>query len=191
MDDHPGNAGIGEFLECLAFWTIGMEGGWFYNGFNLVYALKRRNLMPGTAEIFQYIQRDEAAHFNFWINVMNTIIAEHPDAYTQQVRYNIEAMVKDVVHLEENFAFDACQGVLGMTAKDYIQHFKFFANNNLGKLGIQPTFPAPTPMSWVAEVADLNTETNFFEGRVKEYSKAGLGWDDSAHVDDFASPMGK
>lgn len=181
LDDHQTNAAIGEFLVCMAFWTLGMEGGWFYNGFNWIYALRRRNLMPGTAKIFKYIQRDEALHFNFWIDVMNTIIAEHPKAYTRSVQASIITMVKDVVHLEEKYAFDACQGVLGITSKDYMQHFRHFMNSNLGKIGIQPIYEKrfAKPLAWLGEITDINTEQNFFEGVVTEYQKTGLVWEDN------------
>lgn len=172
-EQKPGS--IGEFLKCMAFWTLGMEGGWFYNGFNWVYALRRRNLMQGSAEIFKYIQRDEALHFNFWIQVMQHIIMEFPGVFTTDVQESIRDMAREVVDLEEAYAVAACSGVFGISAIEYMNHFKFFMDTNLAKLNLDPIFNG-TPLSWLPEVSEINQETNFFEGRVREYQKGALDW---------------
>ena len=191
MDDHHSLRAIGKFMVCLAFWALVMEGGWFYQGFNWIYALRRRGLLPGTTEMFQYIQRDEAGHFGFWIKVINTLIAEYPEAYTSGVQRQIAEMVVKGAHLEQRYAEDVCNSVLGITSTDYMAHYRHFANVNLSKLGIKPAFSENEayPMDWVAEY-QLNQEVNFFEGRVREYRKSGLGaWEGDEGDDHFASVM--
>ncbi len=186
LDDHKSFEAIGEFMKCIFFW-ICFELIWFYNGFNMLYALGRRGFMPGSVETFQYIQRDEAMHGNFWIDVINTLIQEYPKAYTLEVQESFVSITKDVIHFEELYANEACKNILGMTTKDYINHCKFFANVQLQKFGIKAIYPRAKPMQWVNEFI-LNQESNFFERRVKEYQKGTLNWDDTNDTD-FRSVM--
>jgi ribonucleotide reductase beta subunit family protein with ferritin-like domain len=116
-------------------------------------------------------------HGNFWIDVVNTLIQEYPEAYTVDVQDRIVSILKDVVHLEEKFAHSACKDVLGITAADYMSHFKNFANFQLRKFGLEPVYTGVGPMTWVGDFL-LITEGNFFERTITEYQKGGLAWDD-------------
>jgi ribonucleoside-diphosphate reductase beta chain len=187
LDDHKSFAAIGEFMVCLFFWVC-FEMLWFYDGFNFVYALARRGYMPGSVEALQYIQRDEAMHGAFWIDVIQTLIEEYPSAYSLSVQNQFTTIVKDVVHFEELFAENACRNILGMTAQDYMSHFKFTANMQLQKFGIQPIYSRVQPMPWVNDYM-LNTESNFFERRVREYRKDGLDWEGVDNDEQFRSVM--
>lgn len=188
IEDHTDSEGIGEFLRGIAFWAMGMEGGFFYIGFLWVYALRRRKLMPGTAEMFAYIQRDEAMHMNFWLDVMNQIIHEYPEAYTPSVQADIHDMLLDVAHLEENYAHDMCQGVLGITPEEYMSHFKHRLNISAQRVGLIPPFTGVAALPWVSDF-ELIPENNFFETRVREYRKGGLSWEEGDTYDMFESPM--
>ena len=189
MTDHKNFKAIGDFITYIAFWCLGMEGGWFYSGFNWVYALRRRGLMPGTAEMFAYIQRDEHMHMRFWIDVINTLIEEYPEAYTLDVQERIVSTIRDVVYLESAFAFDMCHNVIGITAKDYMDHFRHRMNLGLNNIGIERPFTVDAkPMDWVSEF-EMKRESNFFEQKVTEYQKkSSLDWG-SDDEDSFGSVM--
>lgn len=195
MDDHKSFAAIGEFIRCVAFWALVMEGAWFYYGFNWVYALRDRGLMPGAAEMLQFIQRDEGLHRRFWLDVINTLIKEYPEAYTSKIQTSIASTVKDAAHLEQTYAQDVCNGVLGISAKSYMDHYRHGSNQLLGSIGIEPAFGYKecAPMPWVAKYETLQ-ERNFFEAKVSEYQKRSALGEIPSHNDDghdpFASPLG-
>lgn len=172
MDDHRSYAAIGTFIECLAFWAIVMEGGWFYYGFNWIYALRDRGLMPGTAEMFQFIQRDEGMHRRFWLTVINTLISEYPRAYSSKTQANIRTIIKTGTELEEAYARDVCRGVLGISARSYMDHFRHGMNELSASIGLDRIFSRKKarPLAFVAKY-EIQQEGNFFEGGVREYQK--------------------
>ncbi len=186
MDDHHSHAAIGEFIVCLAFWALVMEGGWFFAGFNWIYALRDRKLMPGTAELFQYIQRDEQGHRDFWVDVINTLVKEYPSAYTLDVQGKIANIIKDGTHLEDQYAADVCHNVLGISSSSYMGHFRHEMNQNLQRIGLEPVFTLKDsqPLAFVNKYR-LQQEGSFFEVGVREYQKGSLtGWGDSTGMPD-------
>lgn len=182
MDDHLSFAAIGEFIECVAFWALCMEGAWFYYGFNWVYVLKDRGLMPGTAEIFQHIQRDEGMHRRFWMNVINTLIDEYPQAYTKKTQDNILQIVREAADLETSYAHDVCHNVMGISPGTYMDHYRHGSNQLTQSIGLGSAFlySVSRPLPWVAKYEMLQ-ERNFFETKVGEYQKQSAlgGWGDN------------
>lgn len=187
LDTSTSYAAIGDFIKAMAFWALGMEGGWFYCGFNWIYALHRRGMMPGSSEMFQLIQRDEGVHMNFWIKAIQTIINEYPEAYTPRVQATITTMLREVADLEHAYANDVCKGVIGINAKSYMGHFRNRLNISARKLGLSSVFtPADSvPLPWAGEFEKLK-EKNFFETRVTEYQTGTLTWDDNADMQDLS-----
>jgi len=192
MDDHQSFDAIGNFIECVAFWALVMEGAWFYYGFNFVYALKDRGLMPGTSEIFQHIQRDEGMHRRFWLNIINTLVSEYPEAYTSQVQENIRKTVVHAADLEAFYAHDVCHNVMGISADSYMDHYRAGSNQLLESIGVERAFGPHScrPLPWVAKYEILQ-ERNFFESKVAEYQKqSALGeWGDNAGMPDSVMPL--
>ena len=182
MDDHRSYAAIGEFITCVAFWALVMEGAWFYYGFNWIYALRDRGLMPGTAEIFQHIQRDEGCHRRFWLDVINTLIEEYPDAYSTKVQIEIRDIVYEGAKLEAMYASDVCRDVVGISAASYMDHYRCGSNQLLKSIGLEPIFvdSVACPLAFVGKYEMLQ-ERNFFETKVSEYQKqSALGaWGDN------------
>lgn len=169
------------FLVNYAFWSACFEGGMFFEGFNMVAALKRRNLMVGTAEQFKYIRRDESMHMNFGIDLINQIRLEEPDLWDDWLSEQVLQTMYEVTELEEDYAKAAIRGVLGYSADEYMRQFKFRMNMNAAKLML-PRVPFPQilgPASpWIDTVLG-SSEENFFERRVTEYQKgAMLDWGD-------------
>ena len=194
LDDHRSYDAIGEFIVCVAFWSLVMEGAWFYYGFNWIYALKDRGLMPGSAEMFQFIQRDEGMHRRFWLNVINTLIKEYPKAYSSGVQNQIRDLVVEGARLETAYAEDVCHNVVGISAKSYMDHYRNGSNHLLESIGLRPVFDrsACRPLAFVSKY-EMFQERNFFESKVGEYQKKSALGEIPSHAldghDAFASPM--
>jgi len=167
-----------EFLLSYLFFAAVFEGSWFYNGFSPIFALQRRGLMTATAEQLQYIMRDEVMHFTFGIRVCNQIMHEEgiaPDAGA------LAAMWEEVDEAERDYAhFLLPEPILGYTAEQHHEQFRYIANRRAGKLGLETPYPgARNVLPWLDEQANLRKEKNFFETRVTEYQTGGaLSWDD-------------
>ena len=162
-------------LKSLIVFSCIMEGIFFYVGFVQILALGRQNKMTGAAEQYAYILRDESAHCNFGIDVVNTIKNENPHLWTDDFKTEIGRLIKRGVELEYAYAEDTMpNGVLGLNATLFKEYLRFIANRRCQQIGIDPLFTkAENPFPWMSEVMDLKKEKNFFETRVIEYQTGG------------------
>ena len=169
-----------KFLKSLIVFACLMEGLFFYVGFVQILALGRSNKMPGAAEQYQYILRDESNHCNFGIDVINTIVMENPHLWTDEFKNEIVELFKQGVLLEEAYARDTMPvGVLGLNANTFSQYLRFIANRRARQIGLNSIYVNATenPFPWMSEMIDQRKEKNFFETRVTEYQTGGaLKW---------------
>lgn len=119
-------------------------------------------------------------HLNFGIDVINQIIAENPQIWTDIFKQEMISLIKEGVDLEYQYAVDTMpRGVLGLNASMFNDYLKFIANRRLIQIGLPEQYPgAQNIFPWMSEIIDLNKEKNFFETRVTEYQTGGaLEWD--------------
>ena len=166
------------FLYDLVGYYIIMEGIFFYAGFAMMLALKRRNKMVGIGEQFEYIMRDESLHVSFGCNLINTIKSENPGVWTDDFAQEISLLIKRAVELEKAYAIDACpQGLLGINAQQFCEYVEYIADRRLERIGLSKIYHKENPFPWMSQSIDLAKEKNFFETRVTEYQTgASLTW---------------
>lgn len=174
-----GAENIQRFVYDLVGYYIVMEGIFFYAGFAMMLHLLRSNRMVGVGEQFQYVLRDETVHLAFGADLINQIIAENPEIWTDQFKKEITDVILRGVELEIAYARDALpKGILGLNTdmiKDYMQ---YIADRRLERIGLKKVFSTENPFPWMSEIMDLRKEKNFFETRVTEYKNRGeLSWD--------------
>ncbi len=165
------------FVMAYTFFAGVFEGTWFYNGFSPIFALQRRGLMKGTAEQLQYIMRDEVLHASFGIRVCNQIVIEENVKLDPKA---IQTMWEEAEAVEMDYAnYLLPDPILGYSAQNHIDQFRFIANRRAVKLNHKTPFPgAENTLTWLDEQANLKKEKNFFETRVTEYQTGGaLNWD--------------
>jgi ribonucleoside-diphosphate reductase beta chain len=151
-----------KLLTSLIVFACIMEGLFFYVGFVQILALGRQNKMPGAAEQYQYILRDESSHCNFGVDVINTIKMENPDLWTTDLQEKIYDLFRQAVNLEYEYAIDTMpNGVLGLNAEMFIEYLEFIANRRLTQIGLNPIFNSNNnPFPWMSEIIDLPKEKN-------------------------------
>jgi len=165
------------FVMGYLFFAGVFEGTWFYNGFTPIFALQRRGLMKGTAEQLQYIMRDEVMHASFGIRVVNQIVKEENLVLDPKA---IRDMWDESEAVEHDYAkYILKDPILGYSAEEHIEQFRFIANRRARKLHLEEPFPgAENLLPWLDEQANMRKEKNFFETRVTEYQTGGaLSWD--------------
>lgn len=168
---------LDNFVHSYLFFAGVFEGCWFYNGFSPIFSLQRRGLMTGTAEQLQYIMRDEVMHSGFGMRVVKEIVKEENLTLDEQ---RLRDMWDESEAAEITYAnYLLRDPILGYTAEDHIEQFRFIANRRARQLNIFEPFPgAENPLTWLDEQANLRKEKNFFETRVTEYQTgAALSWD--------------
>ena len=165
--------------NLIAFYCV-LEGIFFYCGFSQILSMGRRNKMTGTTKQFQFILRDESMHLNFGIDVINTIVAENPHVWDDEMQQLATDMIIEGTELEIAYAEDTMpRGILGMNAREMTKFLKYIANRRLNSIGLPKHYSdASNPFPWMAEMMDLKKEENFFETSVTQYQdRSMLNWD--------------
>ena len=167
-----------KFLENICVFSLIMEGIFFYSSFAVMFGFQRQNKLPGSAEQIQYIMRDESAHLNFGIDMINTIKDEQPELWTPEFQTRIVNLVREAVDLEYKFAVDVFpKGIFGLNADGFKQYIEHIADRRLQRVGLPIQYGSHNPFPWMSEAVDLAKEKNFFETRVTEYKTGGtLDW---------------
>lgn len=167
------------FVHDLVGYYVIMEGIFFYAGFAMMLALKRQNKMVGIGQQFEYIMRDESIHMAFGCDLINAVVSENPEIWTQEFQDEIVALIKQAVILEQHYAYDACpQGLLGINARQFSDYVEYIADRRLERIGLPKVYYKENPFPWMSQSVDLIKEKNFFETRVTEYQTAGsLEWE--------------
>lgn len=145
-----------------------VEGIFFSGSFCAIYWLKKRGMLPGLTFSNELISRDEALHTEFAIAMYHKM----------QNKLEISKMlsiIKEAVEIETEFI---CQSLpcslIGMNARDMTQYIQFVADRLAVQLGIQKIYKSTNPFDFM-ELISLEGKTNFFEKKVSEYSKPGVG----------------
>jgi ribonucleoside-diphosphate reductase beta chain len=167
-----------KFLHDLIGYYVIMEGIFFYAGFAMMLALKKQNKMVGIGQQFEYIMRDESIHLAFGCDLINGIIKENPEAWTQDFQDEIVELIKQAVELEKTYALDACpDGIVGINARQFADYVEYIADRRLARLGLPEQYGTKNPLLWLSESTDLRKKKNFFETKVTEYQTGTLEWD--------------
>eukprot|EP00588_Corethron_pennatum_P015572 CAMPEP_0194267396 /NCGR_PEP_ID=MMETSP0169-20130528/1909_1 /TAXON_ID=218684 /ORGANISM="Corethron pennatum, Strain L29A3" /LENGTH=478 /DNA_ID=CAMNT_0039008221 /DNA_START=124 /DNA_END=1560 /DNA_ORIENTATION=- len=168
------NASFAE--RCIAFAAV--EGIFFSGSFCAVFWLKKRGLMPGLCFSNELISRDEGLHCDFACLIYSKLVNKlSPE--------RIIEMISHAVEIEKEFVSSALPvELIGMNSKVMCEYIEFCADRLLVALGVPKYYNAQNPFDWM-EMISLQGKTNFFEKRVAEYAKSGVGVDASKQVFDL------
>jgi ribonucleoside-diphosphate reductase beta chain len=173
-----GSGNIQKFVHDLIGYYAIMEGIFFYAGFAMMLSMLRHNKMVGVGEQFQYILRDESIHLAFGVDLINTIVSENPEIWTEEFKQVIINNIKEAVVLEHKYTDDAIpRGILGLNAQTVKEYVEYIADRRLERLNLPKQYNTKNPLPWMSEIIDMPKEKNFFETRVTEYKTGGaLAW---------------
>ena len=158
------NATFAERLIAFA----AVEGIFFSGSFCAIFWLKKRGLMPGLGTSNEFISRDEGLHCDFACLLYTMQKTPLPASRVREI-------IDTAVACEIEFVTDALPvSLLGMNAADMTQYIRYCADRLLVALGVGKAYNVTNPFEWM-ELISLQGKTNFFEKRVGEYSKAGVG----------------
>ena len=174
-----GAENIQKFVYDLVGYYVIMEGIFFYAGFAMMLSLLRLNKMVGVGEQFQYILRDESVHLAFGSDLINAIVAENPEIWTEDFKKSISEIIIKSLELEDEYARDCLpRGILGLRSDVIRQYLEYIVDRRLERIHLPKIYNTPTPFPWMSEIIDLKKEKNFFETRVNEYQTGGnLSWE--------------
>ena len=164
-----------KFAKALFGITQVMEGTQFYALFAMILSLQRQNKMTGIGQMFQYTLRDESNHIALGRYILEELIRENPDIWTEEFRNELVEFMREGVALEREFVLDCLpEDSVGLTQKDFLEYVDYNADRRLAGLNLPTLSNVKTnPFLWLDEVIFLKKEKNFFETRVTEYQTSG------------------
>jgi ribonucleoside-diphosphate reductase beta chain len=114
-------------------------------------------------------------HMAFAFDVVDTVRAEEPELFDDDLAGQVRDMLADAVECEVQFAEDLLgKGIPGLSLismRDYLQHV---ADRRLVRLGVEPMYGSANPLQFM-ELQDVQELSNFFERRVSAYQVGVTG----------------
>jgi ribonucleoside-diphosphate reductase beta chain len=157
----------GSFPErLLAFAAV--EGVFFSGSFCAIFWLKSKGLMPGLAMANQFISRDESTHTDTAVLLYSKLSQRLPESMVHEI-------FSEAYEIESEFITESLPvRLIGMNSDLMKQYIKFVIDYWLTKLDYTKLYNVKNPFAFM-EYISLENQTNFFERRVSEYAKAGVG----------------
>ena len=167
LDDKVSSFG----LRLVAFAAV--EGIFFSGSFCSIFWMKKRGLMPGLTFSNELISRDESLHTEFAVLLYTRYVTNKPS------RDTIVELIREAVQIEKEFITESlpCR-LIGMNSELMTQYIEFVADRLLVQLGYEKVWNSQNPFDFM-EMISMTGKTNFFERRVAEYSRAGVGVESS------------
>ena len=124
--------------------------------------------MPGLTFSNELISRDEGMHCDFACHLHNNhLINKVPQERIKQI-------IVEALDIEREFITESLPvRLIGMNSDLMTQYLEFVADRLLTELGCSKEYNASNPFDFM-DMISLQRKTNFFEGRVAEYRKAGV-----------------
>lgn len=162
------------FAERLVAFAA-VEGIFFSGSFASIFWLRKRGLMPGLTFSNELISRDEGLHCDFACLLYRHIVNKP----TQQ---RVQDIVKDAVSIEKEFLTDALPvELIGMNSSLMCQYIEYVADRLIVELGYDKVYGTKNPLDFMENIS-LDGKTNFFEKKVGEYAKTGVGSNADTHT---------
>ena len=164
-----------KFLLNLVCFAACIEGLFFFAAFAYVYFLRSKGLLNGLAAGTNWVFRDESCHMNFAFAVVETVRAEEPELFEEDLKERIVEMLEEAVECEYQFAEDLLgQGISGLSTADTREYLQFVADQRLLQLGLKKRYNSKNPFGFM-ELQDVQELTNFFERTVAAYQTGVSG----------------
>ncbi|MEV0236319.1 ribonucleotide-diphosphate reductase subunit beta [Nonomuraea sp. NPDC050786] len=163
------------FLLNLICFAACIEGLFFYGAFAYVYWFRSRGLLGGLATGTNWVFRDESMHMEFAFSVVDTVRAEEPELFGDDLAKQVTLMLEEAVAAELAFAADLCgDGMPGMGVEQMRHYLEYVADQRLVRLGLPKRYGSANPFAFM-ELQDVQELANFFERRVSAYQVAVEG----------------
>ena len=168
--------------RLIAFAAV--EGIFFSGAFCSIFWMKKRGLLPGLATSNEFISRDEGLHRDFACHLHNNHLVNK----VPQERI-LQSLTHAVDILREFITPSLPVNLIGMNSKLMSEYLEFVTDHLLETLNCPKVYNTANPFDFM-DMISLEGKTNFFEKRVSEYKKAGVGEEQSDHnIDDAFGAM--
>jgi glutaredoxin 3 len=154
-----------------------LEGISLFGSFIMLKNFERTGKYLGVCQINDWSLKDESLHVAGNAKLFRAWCAENPGEVNDTFKMHIYSMAREIVTLEQafiRFAFGDYSPA-NLSREEVETYIEYIADRRLLQLGLKPNYNQKVnPLPWFDEVNNGSTIQNFFEGKVTEYSVAGM-----------------
>lgn len=174
-----------DIARSLAVFSAFNEGVNLFSSFAILMSFQNRNLLKGIGKIVEFSVRDETMHSNAGCWLFSQLIEEFPELLDDELKKDIYEAARLTVHLEDDFidkAFELGE-IEGLDSGDLKNYIRYRTNNRLSQLGLAANWKnidkeALDRLQWFDVLTQGVVAQDFFAGRVTDYAKANLDFED-------------
>jgi ribonucleoside-diphosphate reductase beta chain len=179
-----------QIARSLAVFSAFTEGVSLFSSFAILLSFKMKGKLKKVGNIVEWSVRDESMHSQAGCWLFREFCKEYPKVVDDELKKSIYDSARACVELECKFidkVFE--QGAIESINPDDLKNFiKNRANVKLGDLGYKQNWKnidkdALARMAWFDNATGGAQSTDFFDGRVTQYSKGNINWDKAFDFD--------
>lgn len=168
-----------EIVKNIACFGGFSEGTQLYSSFAMLFEPGRGingGILQSVSNIVEWSTKDESLHSESMLKLLNVLVQENPETWTEDLKKEIYTICGTVVHFEDAFidyVFKPCGGgFMNITAEGVKQYIRYVADLRLKQMGLKPMFKHPkNPLPHMDELLSVGI-SNFFETTPADYSHA-------------------
>jgi len=170
--------------KSLAVFSGFTEGVSLFSSFAVLMNFSRFNKLKGVANIVSWSVRDEGLHSDAGCWLFRTLMAEHPEIWTDEFKKTIYQAARDIIDLEDDYidaVFDNAE-IQGINPKQLKAYIRYRANTKLQDLGLKTNWKnidvdsVKAITSWFDILSSGNEHSDFFALKSTAYSKGHVDW---------------
>ena len=174
-----------EIALSLAIFSAFNEGVNLFSSFAVLMSFPRRNMLKGLGQIISWSCRDENMHSEAGCWLFREFIKENPEIWTDELKKEIYDAARTTIELEDAFIDRAFEhgDLPNLTKHDMKNYIRYRANSKLQEIGLKSNWKnidkdAVERLAWFDVLVGGVESQDFFAGRVSEYSKATVSFED-------------
>lgn len=167
-----------DIARSLAIFSAFNEGVNLFSSFAILLNFSRFNKLKGVGQIIAFSIKDESLHSEAGCWLFRTLVSEHPEILTDELKEDLYEAARLTVKLEDDFmekAFEVGE-IEGLELADLKNFIRFRTNTKLNDLGLKKLWKnidqaAIDRLSWFDVMSAGVSHADFFAQRVTDYSK--------------------
>lgn len=174
-----------QFIYSLILFTLFVENVSLFSQFYIVNWFGKKNLLKDTNQQTNYTLKEEDIHAKIGIKLINTIRAEHPELFDEELVNKVLSEAEEAFKAESRIIDWMVNGVNEeyLSASILKEFVKNRINESLDQIGFKSVFEVDKEIlkktKWFDEECLGNGNTDFFFARPVEYSKHGQSFNEN------------
>jgi glutaredoxin 3 len=154
-----------------------LEGISLFGSFIMLKNFERKGKYLGMCQINDWSLKDESLHVEGNSKLFRAWCNENPGEVNDTFKRHIYSIAREIVGLEKafiDFAFGSYTPD-NLSAEQVKMYVEYICDRRLLQIGLKPNYGVKdNPLPWFDEITNGSNIQNFFEGKVTEYSVAGM-----------------